>query len=73
MRKSIILTLTDEELIELHRIILDEDKEEALRFLQKHLKDKARVTLEGEGHCKPHFEVLGRSALPSQFEKHKNK
>jgi hypothetical protein len=59
MKKSIILALSDEELMELLRIILDEDEKEALRFLQKHFKDKARAVLEGEGHCKPSFEVLG--------------
>lgn len=57
MKKSILLTLSDQELIELQRIIFDEDKEEALRFLQKHFRDKARATLEGEGHCKPWFKV----------------
>jgi len=59
MKKSILLALSDEELIELQRIILDEDKEEALHFLQKHFKEKARTTLEGEGHCKPYFEMPG--------------
>jgi|GEM_PF-596441 len=67
MKRSIFLTLSDEELIELERIILDDDKEEALRFLQRHFKDKARATLDGEGHCKPYFEIPGRSAIPSQF------
>jgi len=33
MKKSITLTLGDEELMELQRILLDEDKEAALRFL----------------------------------------
>ncbi len=41
MKKSMLLTLSGQELMELQRIILDEDKEEALRFMQKHLKDKA--------------------------------
>jgi len=69
MKRSIFLTLSDEELIELERIILDEDKEEALRFLQKHFTGKARATLDGEGHCKPFFEMPGRSAIPSEFDK----
>jgi hypothetical protein len=60
IKKSITLTLTDEELMELLRIILDEDEKEALRFLQKHFKDKARAVLEGEGHCKPSFEMRGQ-------------
>jgi hypothetical protein len=63
MKRSIVLTLSDEELIELERIILDEDKEQALRFLQKHLRDKARANLNGEGRCKPWFEMPGRSAI----------
>ncbi len=41
MKKSIVLTLTDEELIELERTILDDDSEGALRFLKKHIGDKA--------------------------------
>ena len=67
MKRSIVLTLSDEDLIELERIILDEDKEEALRFLQKHFKDKARATLNGGGHCKPYFEMPGQSSIPEQF------
>ena len=59
MKKSIVLALTDEELIELECSMLDNDCEEALQFLQKHFKDRARATLEGEGHCKPYFEIRG--------------
>ena len=69
MKKSITLALSDEELIELQKIILDEDKEEALRFLQRHLKDEARATLESEGHCKPYFEMRGQCAVPGEFER----
>jgi len=69
MKKSIILALTDEELIELQRIMLDGDQEQALRFLHGHFKDKARATLEGEGHCKPSFEISSGSPIPSEFEK----
>jgi hypothetical protein len=69
MKRSIVLTLSDEDLIELERIILDEDKEEALCFLKKHFKDKARATLNGEGHCKPYFEMPGRRAVPEQFDR----
>ena len=50
MKKSITLTLTDEELIELQRILLDEDEEEALRFLKTHLDKKVKATISGEGH-----------------------
>ncbi len=69
MKKSIILALNDEELIELQRIIFDGDERGALLFLQTHLKDKLRGTLEGEGHCKPVFEIKGHNIIPSQFDK----
>ena len=69
MKKSIVLTLTDEELIELVRIIMDDDREGALKFLKKHVGDKARGALEGKGHCRPWFEVFGGSAIPEEFRK----
>jgi hypothetical protein len=69
MKKSIVLTLTDEELIELVRIIMDDDREGALKFLKKHVGDKARGALEGKGHCKPWFEVFGQSAIPGDLGK----
>jgi len=69
MKKSIILTLTDEELIELVRIIMDDDHEGALKFPKKHVGDKARGALENRGHCKPWFEVFGGSAAPDKFRK----
>lgn len=50
MKKSITLTLSDEELMELERILLDEDREAALRFLKKHLDKKVREIISGEGH-----------------------
>jgi hypothetical protein len=50
MKKSITLTLSDEELMELWRILLDEDEEEALRFLKTHLEKQVKVTISGEGH-----------------------
>ena len=62
------MALTDEELLELQRIILDEDKGGALRFLKKHLSDKVKGILEGAGHCKPYFEVFGQNAVPGQFD-----
>ena len=67
MKKSMLLTFSDEELIELQRTILDGDKDEALRFLQKHFKDKARATLGGEGHCKPWFEIPGQGPVLDRF------
>ena len=69
MKKSIVLTLTDEELIELVRVIMDDDSEGALKFLKKHVGDKARGALEGKGHCKPWFEVFGGSPIPNEYRK----
>lgn len=67
MKNTIMLVLSDEELMELDRIIMDGDREEALCFLQKHLGRKTRAVLEGEGHCKPYFEMPGRSAVPDRL------
>jgi hypothetical protein len=50
MKKSVILPLSDEELIELQRILLDSDSNGALRFLKKHLEKKVSAALTGEGH-----------------------
>jgi hypothetical protein len=50
MKKSITLVLNDEELMELQRILLDEDREEALRFLKTHLEKQVRAVASGEGH-----------------------
>jgi len=69
MKKTIILALTDEELLELQRIMLDEDRENALRFLKKHFADRVKGILEEAGHCKPYFEAFGQSAVPSQFDR----
>jgi hypothetical protein len=69
MKRTIILSLTDEELLELQRILLDADKDAAYRFLKKHFADKVKGKLEGAGHCKPYFEVFGQNAVPGQFDK----
>ncbi len=42
MKRSIILTLTDEELFELERAMLDDDREEALKLLKM---DKPNIKL----------------------------
>jgi hypothetical protein len=47
MKKGFNLVLDEPDLIELIRIMLDEDGEGALAFLKKHLKGKARELLEG--------------------------
>jgi hypothetical protein len=47
MRKNIHLTVDDQDLIELMRILIDDDAEAALAFLRLHFKGKARELLEG--------------------------
>jgi len=47
MKKSLQVSLEDPDIIELMRILLDEDAEGALTFLQTHFKGKARGLLEG--------------------------
>jgi hypothetical protein len=49
MKKSLYVALDDEEIIELMRILMDDDDdaEAALAFLKKHFKGKARELLEG--------------------------
>jgi hypothetical protein len=56
--------------MELQRILLDEDKEEALRFLKTHLEKQVKRTISGEGHCKPWFEAPGGLGyIPDEFRK----
>jgi len=47
MKKSINLVVEDMDLLELMRILLDEDEAGALAFLKTHFKGKARDLLEG--------------------------
>ena len=47
MKKSIHLIIDDEDLLELMRILMDEDETSALVFLKHHFKGKARDLLEG--------------------------
>jgi len=47
MNKSITLVLEEQDLIELIRVLLDEDADGALAFLKVHFKGKARELLEG--------------------------
>jgi len=50
MKKSITLTLSGEELMELQRILLDSDTGGALAFLKNHLDKKVSAAIAGEGH-----------------------
>jgi hypothetical protein len=47
MKKAVNLVLEEEEILELIRILMDDDAEGALVFLKKHFKGKARDLLEG--------------------------
>jgi hypothetical protein len=47
MKKGFTLTLEEQELIELIRILMDDDADSALIFLKIHFKGKARELLEG--------------------------
>jgi hypothetical protein len=47
MKKSLQVVLEESDVIELMRILLDEDAEGALAFLKTHFKGKARDLLEG--------------------------
>jgi hypothetical protein len=47
VKKVINLPLEDEDVLELMRILIDEDAEGALLFLKQHFKGKARELLEG--------------------------
>ena len=50
MKKSITLTLSDEELIDLQRVLLDGDFEDAWQFLKVHLDKQMKAVISGEGH-----------------------
>jgi hypothetical protein len=47
MKKAISLVVEDDDLIELMRILMDDDVDGALAFLKTHFKGKARDLLEG--------------------------
>jgi hypothetical protein len=47
MKKAVNLVLEDKELIELIRILMDDDAEAALIFLRQHFMGKTRGLLEG--------------------------
>jgi hypothetical protein len=47
MKKGINLVLEDEQIVELLRILIDDDADDALKFLKTHFKGRARELLEG--------------------------
>ncbi|MFB0526884.1 MAG: hypothetical protein ACETVO_05395 [bacterium] len=50
---SVSLTLDEKQKMWLEQIILDEDKEEAYKFLKECIYDKVKA--QEQGHCKPAF------------------
>ena len=50
MKKSITLTLSTEELMELQHILLDRDREGSWQFLKAHLGKQVKAVISGEGH-----------------------
>ncbi|MCR4393263.1 MAG: hypothetical protein NUV31_02705 [Dehalococcoidales bacterium] len=49
-RKSITLTLNETELMELERILLDNDREGALQFIKQFLEKEVKALIAGQGH-----------------------
>lgn len=47
MKKALTVLLEDRDLLELMRILMDDDSQGALEFLRLHFKGKARELLEG--------------------------
>jgi hypothetical protein len=47
VKKGLTLILSDEELLDLCRILMDRDEGGALAFLDQHLKKQVRQALEG--------------------------
>jgi hypothetical protein len=47
MKKGINIILSDEQIVDLIRILIDNDAEDALAFVKTHFKGKARELLEG--------------------------
>ncbi len=47
MKKAMTLVLDDVQIIELMRILIDNDEKDALAFIKTHFKGKARELLEG--------------------------
>ncbi len=47
MKKAMTLVLDDEQIIQLIRILIDNDAQDALAFIKTHFKSKAHALLEG--------------------------
>ena len=51
MKKGLTLVLSDEELLDLYRILMDLDEAGVLAFLDQHLKKQVRRPVAGGGDC----------------------
>ena len=51
-KKVLTIPLEDEEVVELYQILLDRDAEEALVFLQKHVRGQVRELLDNRAKVK---------------------
>jgi hypothetical protein len=47
MKKALVIPLTDKELQEVYRILLDRDKDAALEFLNEHARAPLHQAMEG--------------------------
>jgi hypothetical protein len=47
MKKSVIIVLDDAQIVDLMRILIDNEADDALNFLRIHFKSKVRELLEG--------------------------
>lgn len=47
MKKSLSVVLEDQDILDLMRLLMDDDADGALAFLKQHFKGKARELLEG--------------------------
>ena len=56
IRKTAV-ALSEQELLELERIIVDDDEKEALRFLKKSIYDK--ISHSQQGRLKSHLDTCG--------------
>jgi hypothetical protein len=56
IRKAVV-TLDEKELLELERIIMDNEEKEAIRFIKKHIYD--RVLRAQQGRLKSHLDTGG--------------
>lgn len=47
MQKSLVIVLSDRELLDLYRVIIDRDGDGALAFLDQHVRKRVHQALEG--------------------------